>query len=92
MATTSAEVKAIVDEVRTHFEKPMRVVLVDGRVVTGIFQSLDRETNIVLAGAMEYYDVKPDMNLEADLVTSRSLGYVVIPGKHVVRCESQTNY
>lgn len=89
MTSNTAEIETLTNEVKSYIDKPMRVILVDGRVITGNFQCLDRETNVVLSNAKEYYDVQEDLNLEADLVSCRELGLSVIPGKNITRCEAQ---
>jgi len=91
MSNSDETAESMTQKVKGFLEKPMRVMLIDGRVVTGNFQCLDRETNIILSNAIEYYDVKEDLNLEADLVSSRHLGLTVIPGKNITRCEAQVN-
>ncbi|XP_055842887.1 N-alpha-acetyltransferase 38, NatC auxiliary subunit [Episyrphus balteatus] len=55
--------------------KTFRVVITDGRVLTGFFNCTDKDANVVLSMCTEYLEEGKD---------ARVLGNVMIPGKHIV--------
>lgn len=72
------------------FNKFMRVTLSDGRVIVGRFYCLDREASIVLKDCENYEPNIDVLTAETPGQTAkRSLGPVLVPGRHVVKCELQ---
>jgi small nuclear ribonucleoprotein (snRNP)-like protein len=55
--------------------RAVRAAIADGRVVTGTLRCIDPDRNLVLAQADERVGDSPPI----------ALGYVVVPGKHLVR-------
>jgi len=69
--------------------QPMKVHLIDGRILVGSFVCTDKDAHIILSACYEYFN-------ENDLDTgeSRLLGLVMIPGRHIISIQTdvqQTN-
>ncbi|KAF0687185.1 Aste57867_21041 [Aphanomyces stellatus] len=63
----------------------LRVEITDGRIVVGLFHSLDRDQNLILTDSTEYRFPE-----ESSLAPSvRSLGMTLIPGRHVLKISKQ---
>ena len=60
--------------------RSLRVHMTDGRVVTGLFDCVDKHGNVILDRALEWKSL-------AEPATERSVGYVLVPGKHIVKAE-----
>ena len=61
----------------------LRIIIADGRLLIGRFACTDRNSNIILRNADEY---SPSPTGEGDTqapTLTRSLGMIVIPGKHI---------
>ena len=72
----------LVTKVKDLMGRTVRCHLSDGRVVTGYFNCVDKHRNIILEKASELKSVaEPD--------TTRHIGYVLIPGHHLLKCEVQ---
>ena len=61
--------------------KPLKVVLSDGRTVTGTFLSTDKAPNIVVGSTREFW--LKDGRL-ADGQESRCIGLAMVPAAHIV--------
>eukprot|EP01041_Mallomonas_annulata_P003457 gene3457-6883_t len=73
------------DKVRDILGSIIRIQIKDGRIIEGEFQCMDRELNIVLAGATEYHNLQEvDFTDPPDIC--RRLGMAMIPGHHIIRC------
>lgn len=71
-------------------QSTIRVTLSDGRVVTGTYQCLDEHLNFILQDATERRMVKERSGAETvEKQQTRSLGLVMLPGKHVVKVEAK---
>ncbi|GAA5796754.1 hypothetical protein EDC94DRAFT_232344 [Helicostylum pulchrum] len=55
-----------------------RVKITDGRTFIGTFVCIDKEKNIILAHTEEFRDTE-----------KRMVGLVMIPGKHLVKIETE---
>ena len=81
---------AALDEMKQLLGKQIRICISDGRVIEGEFQCMDGHMNFIVNGATEYHGLAPDTVTESLHIpptqTSRSLGMVMVPGKHVVKC------
>ena len=62
----------------------LRVTLSDGRVFEGLFSCLDKSFNIVLNNACELTET----GIKKAPFNPRVGGVVIVPGKHVVKCEA----
>jgi small nuclear ribonucleoprotein B and B' len=71
--------------------KRLRITITDSRAFEGWFKCIDRDANIVLAGAEEFRDgLHPTSPLRQKLTVldqERLVGLIVIPGKYVTRAE-----
>ncbi len=64
----------------------VRVTISDGRCIEGELRCIDKDMNLVLGQATEYYGVESDQAVQdkfLDETSSRSLGSAMIPGIHV---------
>ena len=74
----------------------LRVQISDGRVIVGEFECLDKDGNILVDRAREYWIASGETNrqtgdeLSLTSENGRRIGYVMIPGPHVVKCEVQS--
>lgn len=70
-----------IDQARHQLEdwlnKPMRVSIVDGRVLVGVLLCTDRDQNLILGNCNEYIG-SPNEQEEF-----RVLGLALIPGQHI---------
>jgi len=90
-----------VERVKKLLSTCLRVRVTDGRILEGIFCCFDKEKNIILADTIEYQPNKPtpsnplpalDSPILVDGLKQRTLGLVLIPGRHIARCEAQRAY
>ena len=65
------------DQLRDWLNKPMRVSIVDGRVLVGVLLCTDRDQNLILGNCNEYIG-SPNEQEEF-----RALGLALIPGQHI---------
>ena len=71
-----------IEQVKDMMGRQLRVHMSDGRVVTGLFDCIDKQKNVVLDRAREWKSVgEPE--------SERSIGYILVPGKHIVKAEIQ---
>lgn len=70
-------------------EKTLRFELADGRIVTGTFLCLDRLKNFIIQDTEERRKVSVLQKDGSEVVedATRSLGLVMVPGKHLVKVE-----
>lgn len=80
-------------------DKKMKVTISDHRIFIGTFLCVDASKNIILGNTIEWHWKRSKEEEEAELPNSknisedyrsrwgqRRLGYVMIPGKHIVSC------
>lgn len=67
----------------------LRITLSDGRIVIGNFQCFDKQKNFILYSVKETR--KSIDKSGAECVVSRNLGFVMVPGKHLVSCEVESS-
>ena len=65
----------------------LRATLSDGRLITGTFHCVDRLRNLILHDA---YEQTPSTEGATATQPERRLGMVVVPGKHLAKCEIDT--
>lgn len=65
------------EQLRDWLNKPMRVSIVDGRVLVGVLLCTDRDQNLILGNCNEYIG-SPNEQEEF-----RVLGLALIPGQHI---------
>jgi small nuclear ribonucleoprotein (snRNP)-like protein len=70
----------LVQKIKAMMGRTLRCHLSDGRVISGSFDCVDKHRNIILDRASEIKDID-------DPKSTRSIGYVLIPGQHLVKCE-----
>jgi small nuclear ribonucleoprotein (snRNP)-like protein len=68
----------ISDFTRNILGSTIRLHLTDGRVLEGLFLSIDRAFNFVIEDCTEYH-IDPSSK-------SRLLGLAIVPGGHVTKC------
>ncbi|KAI0506955.1 hypothetical protein F5B22DRAFT_622075 [Xylaria bambusicola] len=86
---------------RSLLNKTLRIQVTDGRMFTGTFKCTDTDRNVVISNTFEYRhpsqreiaraastaaDDASAATVKVDM-TSRYLGLVVVPGKHIVKME-----
>ena len=67
--------------------KTLRVKISDGRVIEGQFQCLDKDMNLILCHATEYFgmgDASISENPQDLGLSSRSMGSAMVPGQHIL--------
>ena len=69
-----------VKQVKDLMGRQLRVSLSDGRIIFGSFDCIDKHRNIILDRASEIQSLD-------EIDTKRSIGYVLIPGDHVLKVE-----
>lgn len=60
----------------------LRVKISDGRVIEGEFACLDRDLNIILNKAIEFFSMDAMENGNEE--TSKTLGQAMVPGAHII--------
>lgn len=73
------------DAARAHLGKPLRLTLSDGRIVEGIFASLDKSCTIVLYNAAEATSTSEKQGT----INPRAGGVVIVPGQHIIKIEAK---
>jgi small nuclear ribonucleoprotein (snRNP)-like protein len=68
----------------------LRVRVVDGRLLEGELQCLDREMNLILIDALEYYYSSTDADAKLDTSKCRGLGMALVPGNQVISIHLKT--
>ena len=76
-----------VREARAFIGATVRITISDGRRLTGRLECLDKELNMVLKQATESRPSDPDGDQALAASSERSVGLIMIPGAHVVKCE-----
>jgi small nuclear ribonucleoprotein (snRNP)-like protein len=80
--TAATQDTELVKQMKNMMGRNLRCHLSDGRIITGSFDCVDKHRNIILDRASEIKSLdEPD--------TKRSIGYVLIPGEHLIKCEVQ---
>lgn len=75
---------ALVTQFKDFMGRQLRCHISDGRIITGSFDCIDKHRNIILDRATEIKSIdKPN--------TTRSIGYVLIPGEHLIKCEVEND-
>jgi len=59
--------------------KPMKLVISDGRILIGQFLCTDREQNVILGSCQEYIG----NNDSGEIEDPRLLGLAMVPGRHI---------
>ncbi|CAO3614050.1 unnamed protein product [Cunninghamella blakesleeana] len=67
-----------VNLLRSYLNFKARIQITDGRVFIGTFVCIDKQKNIILAQAEEFREEE-----------KRLVGLVMIPGKHLVKVETE---
>ena len=86
MSITTATGATELDALSALVDKPMRIMLTDGRIIEGNFECADKDFNFILGQATEFYGASDVNFTEGEAKSSRAVGMVVIPGKHIVSC------
>ena len=73
MATAESKVRGMLG-------KTLRTTLSDGRIVIGSLECCDGNKNLLLTNCVQ---------VNEDGETVQRIGYVMVPGKHIVRAEVQ---
>ncbi|XP_034183492.1 LSMD1 domain-containing protein Sbat isoform X2 [Osmia lignaria lignaria] len=64
------------EKLRGWLNRNLRIKMTDGRVLMGAFLCTDRDANVILGSCSEF--------LSEDHTEARTLGLVMIPGRHIV--------
>lgn len=64
-------------QIRDWLNKPMRVSIIDGRVLVGVLLCTDRDRNLILGNCNEY------IGSPSEQEEFRVLGLALIPGQHI---------
>ncbi|UJR20988.1 hypothetical protein I4U23_024090 [Adineta vaga] len=64
-------------KIKQWLNKPMRVSIVDGRVLVGVLLCTDRDQNLILGNCNEY------IGSPSEQEEFRVLGLALIPGQHI---------
>jgi small nuclear ribonucleoprotein (snRNP)-like protein len=75
---------------RQYLRRTFRVTISDGRHIRGTFECIDQHKNMILSDAQEDKPSKKATDGSGSSIpgdTSRRLGMVMVPGKHLVKCE-----
>ena len=73
---TSA-VESAREQIKDWLNKPMRVSIIDGRVLVGVLLCTDRDQNIILGSCNEY------IGSPSEQEEFRVLGLALVPGQHI---------
>ena len=88
MAQASEQQQTPKDELSSYLGHRLRATLSDGRLITGTFHCVDKLRNLILHDAYEQAPSEDDASGAAThLAPERRLGMIVVPGKHLVKCE-----
>ncbi|XP_071858354.1 LSMD1 domain-containing protein Sbat [Bombus fervidus] len=63
-------------KLRGWLNRNLRIKMTDGRILIGAFLCTDRDANVILGSCSEF--------LSEDHTEARTLGLVMIPGRHIV--------
>ncbi len=76
ISTTSEDDQAR-NQIKDWLNKPMRVSIVDGRILVGVLLCTDRDRNIILGNCNEY------IGSPSEQEEFRVLGLALVPGQHI---------
>jgi len=65
------------EKLKTWLNKPMRVSIIDGRVLVGVLLCTDRDQNLILGSCNEY------IGSPSEQEEFRVLGLALVPGQHI---------
>eukprot|EP01112_Ceratiomyxa_fruticulosa_P002836 TRINITY_DN1308_c0_g1_i2.p1 TRINITY_DN1308_c0_g1~~TRINITY_DN1308_c0_g1_i2.p1 ORF type:complete len:119 (+),score=28.90 TRINITY_DN1308_c0_g1_i2:166-522(+) len=82
-ATSPRKENEKIAQVRSFMGKRIKVVISDGRIITGKFYCFDQQGNILVSEAEEE---KPKKEVTGVLGANRLLGIALIPFKFVLEC------
>ena len=71
------QVKQARQQINDWLNKPMRVSIIDGRVLVGVLLCTDRDQNLILGNCNEY------IGSPSEQEEFRVLGLALIPGQHI---------
>lgn len=74
--TVNTEESPAKQKLRGWLNRNLRIKMTDGRVLIGAFLCTDRDANVILGSCSEF--------LSEDHTEARTLGLVMIPGRHIV--------
>lgn len=74
---TDAQSERARQKIKQWLNKPMRVSIVDGRVLVGVLLCTDRDQNLILGNCNEY------IGSPSEQEEFRVLGLALIPGQHI---------
>eukprot|EP00743_Colponemidia_sp_Colp-15_P009861 GILK01010806.1.p1 GENE.GILK01010806.1~~GILK01010806.1.p1 ORF type:complete len:107 (+),score=11.96 GILK01010806.1:40-321(+) len=83
------QARMAVENVRSMLGCTMKIEVTDGRVMYGTFMCTDKMSNIILCRAHEVRNVNNADGSKRE--ERRTLGLIMVPGQHVVKCEIDTN-
>ncbi|XP_012267104.1 N-alpha-acetyltransferase 38, NatC auxiliary subunit [Athalia rosae] len=69
-------------KLREWLNRPLKIKMTDGRVLTGAFLCTDRDANVILGSCSEF--------LSEEHTEARALGLVMVPGRHIVTIHLDT--
>ena len=68
----------------------MRVTLTDKRIIVGNFVCFDQQRNLILSESEELSFATEDVDTGDQGCRRRMLGLIMVPGRHLVKCEVET--
>ena len=71
------------EKVMKYMQRSLRIELVDGRIIIGIFQCFDQHSNIILKESVEHRTFGEETEVQ-----TRVLGMTLILGKYIVSCHA----
>ncbi|XP_006619197.1 N-alpha-acetyltransferase 38-B, NatC auxiliary subunit [Apis dorsata] len=74
--TVNTEESPAKQKLRGWLNRNLRIKMTDGRILIGAFLCTDRDANVILGSCSEF--------LSEDHTEARTLGLVMIPGRHIV--------
>eukprot|EP01117_Protostelium_nocturnum_P006852 TRINITY_DN2455_c0_g1_i5.p1 TRINITY_DN2455_c0_g1~~TRINITY_DN2455_c0_g1_i5.p1 ORF type:complete len:126 (+),score=38.20 TRINITY_DN2455_c0_g1_i5:175-552(+) len=78
-----------IDRLKSFLSKNIRITISDGRIFTGSFLCVDSHRNFVI-GSAEETQIRI-LSDETKKENKRTVGVVTIPGKHILKIESQSS-
>ena len=76
-AESDSQIESSRKKLKDWLNKPMRVSIIDGRVLVGVLLCTDREQNLILGNCNEY------IGSPSEQEEFRVLGLALIPGQHI---------
>jgi small nuclear ribonucleoprotein (snRNP)-like protein len=74
---SDAQIEQSRKQIKDWLNKPMRVSIIDGRVLVGVLLCTDREQNLILGNCNEY------IGSPSEQEEFRVLGLALVPGQHI---------